>query len=139
MNPTVATVPIRCAPEALWTALTDTDAPRPWMAGGTVHSSWKRYAAYAVRAGGADLAEGHVVTVDPPRRLKVTFDPVWDSKAAKEPPGTLECQIQETADGECELSVTVTGLMGTSAARVEAEMPGICARLKSWLEAEPPR
>ena len=135
MSETVFRVRIRCTPEALWGALTDTAVPRPWMDGGTVHSSWAPEAAYEMRAAGSEVALGHVVAIDPPRRLKATFDPRWDPAVVNEPPGTLEYLIEAAEEGVCELTVRIAGLRGASAARVERDTPGTYARLKEWVEA----
>jgi uncharacterized protein YndB with AHSA1/START domain len=135
MSETVCRVRIRCTPEALWSALTDTDVPRPWMGGGTVHSSWAPEAAYEMRAAGAEVALGHLIAIDPPRRLKATFDPRWDPAVVNEPPGTLEYRIEDAEEGLCELTVTIAGLQGASAARAERETPGTYSRLKEWIEA----
>ena len=135
MNETVFRVRIRCSVDALWSALTDTDVPRPWMSDGTIHSSWAPEAAYAMRAGGADLAVGHVIAIDPPRRLKATFDPQWDASVANEPPGTLEYLISAEEEGACELTVRFTELRGASAAAVEGDTPRTYERLKEWLES----
>lgn len=135
MSETVYRVRIRCTPEALWAALTDTDVPRPWMGGGTIHSSWAPEAAYEMRAGGSEVALGHVIAIDPPRRLKATFDARWDASVVNEPPGTLEYLIEAEEEGACELTVRMAGLRGASAATVEGDTPTTYARLKEWLEA----
>jgi uncharacterized protein YndB with AHSA1/START domain len=135
MNETVYRVRIRCTPEELWRALTDTEVPRPWMDNGTIHSSWAPEAAYTMRAGGADVAAGHLIAIDAPRRLKATFDPQWDPAVAKEGPGTLEYLIAETEDGACELTVRIAELRGSSAAAVERDTPRTYSRLKEWIEA----
>ncbi|AMM34560.1 ArsR family transcriptional regulator [Sinomonas atrocyanea] len=135
MNETACRVRIRCTPEALWGALTDTEVPRPWKGGETVHSSWAPEAAYELRAGGSVVALGHVIAIDPPRRLKATFDPRWDPAVVNEPPGTLEYRIEAAEEGTCELTVRITGLSGASAAAVERDTSATYLRLKEWIEA----
>ncbi|ASN53229.1 SRPBCC domain-containing protein [Sinomonas sp. R1AF57] len=134
MTETVYRVRIRCTAEAVWSALTETDSPRPWMRGWTVHSSWERNAAYTMHGEGGEAAAGHVIAADPPHRLKLTFDPTWDAGVAKEPPGTLEYRIHPSGGGECELTVTIAGLGGRSASSVASDTPATYEALKQWLE-----
>mgnify|MGYP000170994755 CR=1 FL=1 len=137
-EPVIYRILIRASAEQVWSALTDTGVPRSWMWGTTIESTWQVGAPYAMSDGGTDLIVGTVRAVDRPRRLAMTFDPRWDDASTAEEPGELVYDLHDDGDGVTELTVTISGLAGSSAASAARDTPEIYSCLKSVLETGEP-
>jgi uncharacterized protein YndB with AHSA1/START domain len=145
---------IKATPEAIWDAITKPE----W----TEKYGYRSPARYDLRPGGSyqglaseemkamgspDVAvEGHVIEVDPPRKLVQTWHPVWDAQVAAEPVTRLTFEIEVDQAGVAKLTVThdVTGASNV-AALVAGEVPNagdgwseLLSDLKTLLETGKP-
>jgi uncharacterized protein YndB with AHSA1/START domain len=75
---------IKTTPEKLWQALTDGSVTPNYYYGSRVSSDWKpgskyEYIGAAHKPGTEDTAmiAGEILEIDPPRRLVMSFQPVW--------------------------------------------------------------
>jgi DNA-binding transcriptional ArsR family regulator/uncharacterized protein YndB with AHSA1/START domain len=135
---TVYRIQIRCAPQALWDALTENDRPRPWMWGTIATGGWETGGHWAMSIGPGEMIVGDVIEANPPTHLRTTFDPRWNDEVAAEAPGELEYRIRDLGNGVCELTVAITGLGGASAADTARDTPEIYSGLKTLLETGVP-
>jgi len=110
---------IKATPQAIWDAITQPEWTRRYGYTGLVD--------FDLRPGGrhvmhptpefvdmgftADMADGEVLAVDPPRKLVVTWRLLMDPRLAAEPVTTLTYDIEETRTAGTRLTVThdVTG------------------------------
>jgi len=123
---------IKATPQAIWDAITKPEWTQRYGYGGTVDLDPRpggEYRAHASR----EMAEfgtpdviivGEVVEADEPRKLVLTWHPVWDPEHAAEAPTTLTYEIEEGDGGITKLTV-VHDLTGApkAAAMVAGEIP----------------
>lgn len=130
---------IRTTPDALWDAIVDgTKTERYYY--GTAFSTdgeLRPGAHHAYRyADGSVAADGEILSVDPLRELKMTFQARWDPAMVEEGPVTQTWQIESAGDGVCKLTVISEGLVAGS--KTADEFAGgivyIVSGLKSYLE-----
>ncbi|NWG22226.1 MAG: metalloregulator ArsR/SmtB family transcription factor [Chloroflexi bacterium] len=96
---------IRTTPERLWQALTDGTFTEQYYFGSRVESSWERGAAYRYpNPAGGLFVEGNVLESDPPRRLVMTFRPVWLAGDDAMPLSTVTWEI-ESEGSVCKLTL----------------------------------
>ena len=104
---------IKATPEAIWEAITDPDWTNRYGYRGRVDIDLRPGGAYAanaseaMRAGGAPevVIVGEVIEADPPRRLVMTWHPVWSEEAAAETPTRLTYEIEPGDGGFTKLTV----------------------------------
>ena len=127
---------IRATPERIWQAITDPEMTKRYYYGTLVRSSWApggplRYD----YPDGSIAADGSVLEVDPPRRLIMTFNAVWDDEIKAEPPVTMTWEITPMGDSS-RLSVTTAGLVPGSATDIafRGGISVIVSGLKTLLE-----
>jgi uncharacterized protein YndB with AHSA1/START domain len=131
---------IRTTPELLWRALTEGDITRQYYFGSQVESSWKPGEAYCYRnSDGSKLLDGDIVEIDPPRRLVMTFRPLWQGEEESSRLSTVSWEIMQVG-ATCKLTVTHAGLVpDRSATHGIIEGWGqILSSLKTWLETGEP-
>jgi uncharacterized protein YndB with AHSA1/START domain len=133
---TVYRTVIRRPPEEVWRALTENDTPRSWMWDTTITSTWQPGAPYAMSSPENDLIVGEVIEADAPRLLVATFDARWSEEASAEPAGQLSYLLDDAGNGATELTVTISGLSGSTARDVVDDTPGIYTDLKDELEGD---
>jgi uncharacterized protein YndB with AHSA1/START domain len=105
---------IKASPQAIWDAITSPD----WNA----RYGYPGRGEYDLRPGGrylatadeeaqsmgmpAELVDGEVLEVDPPRKLVQTWRALWDPQIAAEQPTRVTWEIDEEAPGVSRLTVT---------------------------------
>ena len=105
---------IRATPEAIWEAITDPDWNEKYGYPGRGEYDLRpggRYLATAdeqAQAMGmpAELVDGEVVEVDPPRKLVQTWRALWDPELVAEGPTRVTWEIEEEDGGIARLTVT---------------------------------
>ncbi|MEU9700619.1 SRPBCC domain-containing protein [Streptomyces sp. NPDC047981] len=110
---------IAARPETVFGFFTDREKWLSWMgADGTF--SFEPGGAYRTRVTGENIAAGHFVTVDPPKRLVFTWG--WETGPMPVPPGssTVEITLEPTADGTL-LRLVHSGLPSPEACAAHAE------------------
>ena len=81
---------IRATPERIWEAITRPELTRDYFYGTLVSSDWKVGSTLSYSyPDGRPAAEGTVLEIDPPRRLKHTFSALWDEKVKGDAPHTM--------------------------------------------------
>jgi uncharacterized protein YndB with AHSA1/START domain/DNA-binding transcriptional ArsR family regulator len=81
---------IHATPEKVWEAITRPEMTRQYFYGTLVASDWKPGSPLAYSyPDGRPAAEGTVLEVDAPRRLKHTFSAVWDESVKGDAPHTM--------------------------------------------------
>jgi uncharacterized protein YndB with AHSA1/START domain len=137
---------IRATPEAIWRAITDGDETVRYYYGTRVTSDWAVGSPVAyLYPDGRVAADGTVLEVDPPNRLRMSFHARWDPEVEAEGPVTHTWEIAP-ADGHedgrdvCKLTVVTEGFGEGS--RIEREFGGgivwIVSGLKTVLETGSP-
>ncbi|MBI3750855.1 MAG: SRPBCC domain-containing protein [Chloroflexi bacterium] len=106
----VYSVYIQASQERVWQAITDGDETVRYYYGTRFASSLEPGAAltYAY-PDGSIAADGRILEVDPPRRLKVTFHARWDEQIAAEGPVEMSWVLEASGDAT-RLTVTTSGL-----------------------------
>jgi uncharacterized protein YndB with AHSA1/START domain len=69
---------VRAAPERVWEALTDGELTRRYYYGTRIESEFRPGSRYAyIQPDGSPMLDGEILEIDPPRRLVMTFRPLW--------------------------------------------------------------
>ena len=77
---------IRSTAEQVWRAIVDPDLTQKYYFGGRVESRWQIEAPYHyVGPDGEIDIEGHVLEIEPHKRLVTTFKPKWFPQPTQEP------------------------------------------------------
>jgi uncharacterized protein YndB with AHSA1/START domain len=105
---------IKAAPQAIWDAITDPDWNEKYGYPGRGEYDLRpggRYLATAdERAQSlgmpAELVDGEVLEVDPPRKLVQTWRALWDPELVAEGPTRVTWEISEEMEGVSQLTVT---------------------------------
>jgi uncharacterized protein YndB with AHSA1/START domain len=127
---------IRTTPEKLWSALTDPQTVRRWRFGMTVECAWRKGSPWRMtRANGVLTDTGHILEVDPPRRLVIHWQVEWMTDLKGEGPSRCTFDLQP-ADGAVKLTVTHETDRPESEfiAAVSDGWPMVLSNLKSLLE-----
>lgn len=135
----VYSILIRTTPEKLWQAMIDGSITQQYYYQTRVESTWQIGASihYAYPQG-SSAAVGEVLEFDPPKRLGMTFKPLW-SDGNSGYPVRMFWEI-EPMGAVCKLSVSVDGLQpGTSQMDdMIGGFPVILSGLKTLLETGEP-
>jgi uncharacterized glyoxalase superfamily protein PhnB/uncharacterized protein YndB with AHSA1/START domain len=118
----------------VWSALTASDVPRPWMWDTTISNTAEVGDRYAMSSGGADLITGTVLAVVPRQLLRMTFNAQWDTDVASEPAGQLTYRLNDLARSGTLMTVELSGMSGATATAVRRDTPVIYLALKDFLE-----
>ncbi len=130
---------IKCGVDSAWEALTSGDKTAGYYYGTRVESEWSvashvRYLA----PNGEVVADGFVVSIDPPNRLELMFHPRWDPELDKEGPVRMVWTVED-ANGltavtvESHLDVATKSFTDWSGG-----IPFIVSGLKTLLETGEP-
>lgn len=127
---------IAAEPKEVWKAITDGDYTVRYFYGTRVESDWTEGS--EVRYLGSDgsvVADGHVISIDPPHRLELTFTAHWDPDLTGEGP-SREVWLVEDANGASKLTVELYDTPADSKryADFTTGFPYIVSGLKSVLE-----
>jgi uncharacterized protein YndB with AHSA1/START domain len=127
---------INVEPKLVWQAIVDGDLTQQYFYGTRVESTWEPGAdlRYLGRDGEV-VADGTVVTFDPPHRLEMTFHARWDPELEAEGP-VREAWLLDDANGATKLTVELYDAQPGSKTYEEftGGFPYIVSGLKSLLE-----
>ncbi len=138
---------IRTTPEKLWQALTDGEMTQNYYFGSRVSSGWKAGSKYqylgAENRPGAEntaLIDGEILESDPPRRLVMSFNPLWGGEEmAGYPTSRVTYEITQMGQA-CKLTLVHDEL--TAGHPLTQEFFGgwsnILSALKTYLETGEP-
>jgi uncharacterized protein YndB with AHSA1/START domain/DNA-binding transcriptional ArsR family regulator len=136
----VYSVFIQAPPERVWRAITEGSETAQYYYGTSVSSTWEAGAplTYAYTDGSV-AADGTVLEVDPPSRLKMSFHARWDPDIEAEGPVEMAWVLEAQGDAT-KLTVTTSGL--TEGSRTAADFSGgivyIVSGLKTLVETGRP-
>ena len=136
----VYSVFIQAPPERVWQAITEGDETVRYYYGTRVQSTWDVDAPLVYTyPDGTTAADGKVLAIDPPRRLKMTFHARWDPEIEAEGPVEMTWVLDASGDAT-KLTVTTSGLRAGS--RTATDFAGgivfIVSGLKTVLETGQP-
>ena len=131
---------IRCEPEVAWNAIVDGDMTCQYFYGQRVDSRWEvgssiRY----LSPDGSVVAEGEVLSIDPPHRLETTFHALWDPNLAALGP-VRQIWLVEPVDTNTKVSVEYYDVAADDPRLVDFAqgIPLIVAGMKTLLETGTP-
>ncbi|NWG17186.1 MAG: SRPBCC domain-containing protein [Chloroflexi bacterium] len=102
---------IQTTPQQLWQALTESDFTERYYFGSRVQSDWQQGSPYHYpNPAGGHFVEGIILEVDPPRRLVMSFRPVWQYTANEEAPTSQVTWEIEPAGTACKLTLIHDGI-----------------------------
>ncbi len=132
---------LRASINQVWEALIDPAFTRLYFHGTAFDRALVQGEPYSTsRADGSPAIEGTVQVLDPPRRLVLTWHPLYDAELAAEPVSEVEWQLEEAGDGLTLLRLVHADLAQSPKtwARVEHGWVWILDSLKSLLETGSP-
>jgi uncharacterized protein YndB with AHSA1/START domain len=92
--------------ENVWQGLTDGDFTRQYVYGTRLQSSLKKGAAYAfVGDGDFKVVDGHIIDVEPNRRLVMTWRAHWDADASRDPESRVTYELSNAGANATKLRV----------------------------------
>lgn len=127
---------IRGTAEEVWDAIVNPDKTEKYYFGTRVQSDWEVGSEMTYAFGdGSPAADGHIIAIDPPKRLEHTFRALWDEELKAEGP-MREVLTLEEHDGMVALTVELYDLdpASKSFADFTGGNPYIFAGLKSLVE-----
>jgi uncharacterized protein YndB with AHSA1/START domain/DNA-binding transcriptional ArsR family regulator len=136
----VYSVYILAPPDRVWRAITDGAETAQYYYGTRVDSTWEAGAplTYAY-ADGSIAADGEVLEIDPPHRVRMSFHARWDPDIEAEGPVEMAWVLERQGDAT-KLTVTTSGLVEGS--RTAADFSGgvvyIVSGLKTLVESGRP-
>ena len=104
---------IKASAERIWEAITSSEWTQRYGYGGEAEldlrpgGAYKAFASPQMKAFGTPdvVVTGEVIEADPPRRLVMTWHPVWDEQIAAEPPTRLTYEIDAGQGDVCKLTL----------------------------------
>ena len=97
---------IRASAERIWSALTSAEFTRQYFYATAVQSDWQVGSPVVyLNPDGSRVVEGEVLESEPPRRLVITWRPLYEDRLAAEPPSRVTFEI-EALEGVCRFRVT---------------------------------
>jgi uncharacterized protein YndB with AHSA1/START domain len=132
------TVYVRATPDQVWDAMTNPDQTARYYYGSPVESTWQPGAevVYYSPDRSSRMIAGHVVAIEPGRRLVLSLQLLYDPRSAAEPAFEQTWSIENVGGGLCKLTVTHSGLALDSASyeQIAGGLPLIVSSMKSLLE-----
>lgn len=132
----IYTTYIRADIDAVWRAIIDPDMTSQYFYGTRVHSDWAPGSEMTYAYPDGRLAStGHIIAIDPPKRLEFTFHALWDEDIEAEGPCREVWTLTDLTD-MVELAIELFDL-AVDSRRYEdftGGLPYIAAGLKSLLE-----
>ncbi len=127
---------IQAPPERVWQALTDPELTPQYYFGTRIESDFRPGSPYVYRSpDGSPMLEGTIVESDPPRRLVMTFRPLWTGEGTPESRVTWEITPHEN---QSKLALIHEGLdLNSDLGRgVQDGWTQIISAMKTVLESE---
>jgi len=125
---------IRASLEKVWDAITNPDLTEKYFYGTRVHSDWEVGSEMTYAYPDGSLAsDGHVISIDPPKRLEFTFRPLWDD-AVKTEGGAREVWSLSEVSGMVELKIELFDIGPATLRDFSEGLPYIVSGLKSLVE-----
>ena len=137
---------IRTTPEKLWQALTDGDMTQKYYFGSRVRSDWTQGSRYEYlgaehRPGSENtpLIDGEILEIEPPRRLVMTFNPMFFGEGVEYPLSRVSYEITQMGEA-CKLSLVHDQLDAGNPLTKEffGGWSNILSALKTYLETGEP-
>jgi len=129
---------IRTTPERLWQAITDGELTKRYFYGTRFEGELVRGSLYRYWMDDGTIAvEGHIVEIDPPRRLVMTWQFQYDPELKAEEPSRVTWEIEQHGP-TCLLRATHDLLGPKTEEHVTGGWPFIVSNLKSLLETGEP-
>jgi uncharacterized protein YndB with AHSA1/START domain len=126
--------------DAVWNAIVDGDATAQYFYGTRIESTLEVGSEVVYRnPDGTNASEGEVISIDPGKRLEMTFLPLWDPQLTAEGPAR-EVWIVEDVGGATKLTVETYDIRegGSIHADFAEGFPYIVSGLKTLLETGAP-
>ena len=127
---------IRATADAVWDAIVNPEQTVQYFYGTMVKSDWEVGSPMDYfYPDGRQASRGHIVSIDPPKRLECTFHAMWDEELEAEGPVREVWAVTEV-NGMVELSIELYDVAADSktVAELSEGFPYIVAGLKSLLE-----
>jgi DNA-binding transcriptional ArsR family regulator len=127
---------IRATVDEVWDAIVDGDKTVQYFYGTRVDSLWQVGSPMNYYdAEGRPVSEGHIISIDPPKRLEFTFQALWSPELVEEGPAREVWSLSE-GNGMTELSVELYDIVegGATYNDFVGGLPYILSGLKSLLE-----
>jgi uncharacterized protein YndB with AHSA1/START domain len=136
MQDHVYSIYIDAEPDRVWQAITDGDDTVRYYYGTRVSSDWQPGSPIRYDyPDGTPAADGEVLSIDPPRRLEMTFRARWDPELEADGHVRQVWEI-DVADGSTKLTVTTSGMSAKQAEQFTGGMVFIVSSLKTVVERE---
>lgn len=136
-QPTIYVIYIAAPQERVWAALTGSVFTKKYFFGRSVESDWNPGSAVTYRMPNGDIdVAGHIVEVDPPRLVRLTWRVEWLEEARNLPETTVSFEIEPTGEA-CRLTMVEDHAGPIPEAFLEGGRRGwpiILSGLKSLLE-----
>ncbi|HEU4319822.1 MAG TPA: SRPBCC domain-containing protein [Acidimicrobiia bacterium] len=125
---------IRATAEEVWDAITNPDMTVQYFYGTAVESDWEVGSTMNyVYPDGRVASEGHIISIDPPKRIEFMFHAMWDEELAAEGPAREVWAVTEMS-GMVELRVEIFEIGEKTLENFDNGLPYIIAGLKSLVE-----
>ena len=127
---------IRATVDEVWDAIVDGDKTVQYYYGTRVDSLWQVGSPMNYYdAEGKPVSEGHIISIDPPKRLEFTFQALWSPELVEEGPAREVWSLSEK-NGMTELTVELYDIVegGATYNDFVGGLPYILSGLKSLLE-----
>ena len=120
---------IKAPAERIWAAITSSEWTQRYGYGGETEldlrpgGTYRAFASPEMKAHGVPdvVVDGEVIEADPPRRLVMTWHPIWDPETAAEPPTRLSYEIEPGEGDVCKVTLVHET---TGSPRVDAMITG---------------
>lgn len=125
---------IRATADAVWNAIVNPEQTVQYFYGTAVDSEWEVGSPMTYAYPDGTLAsEGHIISIDPPKRLEFTFHALWDEQIEAEGPAREVWALAEV-NGMVELTIELYEIGEKTLDDFKNGLPYIVAGLKSLLE-----
>lgn len=125
---------IRGSAEDVWDAITNPEKTVQYFYGTEVESDWEVGSAMNYRyPDGRVASEGHIISIDEPKRIEFMFHAMWDEELTAEGPAREVWAITEMS-GMVELKIEIYEIGDKTLEDFSNGLPYIVAGLKSLVE-----
>lgn len=125
---------IRASAEEVWDAITNAEKTVRYFYGTEVSSDWEVGSPMNYSyPDGRIASEGHIISIDPPKRIEFMFHAMWDEELTAEGPVREVWAITEMS-GMVELKIELYDIGEKTLEDFQNGLPYIVAGLKSLVE-----